>query len=183
MDFSASDARSLRPRGSRRGIPGSRRSYGGITGLGDVPLLPPLFSDGESRRNVELLCLTALACCKQTGVRPIGLNSDNLADWFDTFACCFDASFPGLVKYLAMDSPQAQSHVETGGVVVDKSSMAVAGLELGQDLPCLFFGTCFSFPKLGRGGGVVDDGWRGGQKQMGCGRRPKNKPPGCLTRV
>ena len=53
IDFSACDARQLRRPGTRQ----ERRTFGGITGLGDVALLPDMFAGGEDRWHIETLIL------------------------------------------------------------------------------------------------------------------------------
>ena len=49
MDFSACDARQLRPRRRRRALGETRprQTFGGVTGLDDCLLLPPLLTSGE----------------------------------------------------------------------------------------------------------------------------------------
>ena len=71
IDFPASDSRQLTNK--RRTKPDSRRTLGGVTGLADVPLLPPLFATSERRSTVETLCFTAFH------LRPVGLNTDDIS--------------------------------------------------------------------------------------------------------
>eukprot|EP00435_Cladocopium_sp_Y103_P043829 s829_g12.t1 len=96
IDFSASDSRQLTRK--RRQAKDSRRTMGSITGLDDVPLLPPLFVDSERRFTVETLCFTAMKLLKDQGMRPIGLNTDDIAAWFETITGCLEAAYPGVVK-------------------------------------------------------------------------------------
>ncbi|CAK0827053.1 unnamed protein product [Prorocentrum cordatum] len=131
MDFSASDCRQLRAVGLRKK---EKRTFAGVTGLGDVPLLPCLYVAKEQRDTVESTMFIVFRLLKLRGLRPIGLNVDNLAAWFDIITTSLDHSFPGLVKQATSESEAAfVDHLRGGGVVVLRAAKRVLGFELGQD--------------------------------------------------
>lgn len=132
IDFSASDSRQLTRK--RRQAKDSRRTMGSITGLDDVPLLPPLFVDSERRFTVEILCFTAMKLLKAQGMRPIGLNTDDITAWFETITGCLEAAYPGVVKCLpASNTVHVNKHLASGGIVIHRRQQVVRGFELGQD--------------------------------------------------
>ena len=123
MDFSACDARQLRQVGKLGGK--AKRTFGGLTGIDDVPLLPDLYAPGEDRENIELLFLTWLSLLRQQGLQPIGLNVNNIATMFSQCVSCLDAGLPGKVLYVKAGSVAAAKHVERGGIVVDVAAKPV----------------------------------------------------------
>ncbi|CAE7377130.1 unnamed protein product, partial [Symbiodinium microadriaticum] len=130
IDFSASDARQLkRARSGRQG----RRTLGSVTGLNDVPLLPALFTAAEKKSTVETLLFAAFRILGKHGLRPLGLNTDDIAAWWTNITTSLQSAFPALVKQLPAFGEQAEEHVRQGGVVVDSSRQLVRGFELGQD--------------------------------------------------
>ncbi len=55
IDFSASDAKQQAPVARRLAFRSDRRRvYGGVTGLGDVALLPLLYTTSERRSSIEV---------------------------------------------------------------------------------------------------------------------------------
>jgi hypothetical protein len=131
IDFSASDARQLRAIG--HGHRKERRTFGGITGLADVPLLPDLYAKSEDRLTIESLILTWLSLLQRQGLRPIGVNVDDLGKTFKLVAGCLQAGLPGLVLMCDSSSAAARKHLQTGGIVIDMPAFKVLGFELGQD--------------------------------------------------
>ena len=129
IDFSACDARQMRQ--VKKGK--EKRTFGGITGLGDVPLLPDLFAPAEDRPNIETILLTWLSLLRKQGLKPVGLNVDNIAKMFNLCIGCLDAGLPGAVLYTEARLAAAAKHVEAGGIVVDVKNKKVLGFELGQD--------------------------------------------------
>ena len=133
LDFSASDARQLRAIGSKTRKQKEHRTFGGLTGLADVPLLPDLYATAEDRPNTEAVLLVWMRLLQIQGLRPVGANVDNIAKEFKTVVGCLDAAFPGAVRYDKIALKRSQAHVQAGGIVVDLHARKVTGFELGQD--------------------------------------------------
>ena len=132
IDFSASDARQWRSVGKRRQK--EKRTFGGLTGLNDVPLLPDLYALAEDRPNIELLVLTWLRLLQKQGLKPVGLNVDDIEKTFKLIVGCLDAGLPGVVLYAKHSSAVARKHLQAGGVVADLEAFRVLGFELGRRL-------------------------------------------------
>ena len=134
IDFSASDARQLRQiaKHGKRCVR-EKRTFGGISGLADVPLLPDLYAHAEDRPNIETLVLTWLRLLVKVGIQPVGFNVDDIAKSFKIIVGCLDAALPGAVLFAKASSAPAKKHLEKCGIVVDLDDHKVLGFELGQD--------------------------------------------------
>jgi len=132
IDFSASDARQLTCRRRKQANP--RRTLGSVTGISDVPLLPPLFARGEKRETVEQLCFAAFHLLKRRGLRPVGFNCDDLRAWCDVVLGCVEAVWPGLVRRIHPSrAEEVDAHLASGGIVYHAPDKLVLGFEMGQD--------------------------------------------------
>ena len=134
MDFSVSDCRQLSCH-ALGGRAARKRTFGGITGLDDIPLLPPLYSIKENRCEKEKLLLAALTLMHMDGRRPMGFNTDNLPADFAMVISCLQAVLPcGTV--VLQNNPTAdmvRTQLRLGHILVDKVNFKVFGFELGED--------------------------------------------------
>ncbi len=110
-----------------------RRTFGGITGLNDLPLLPDLFAQTEDRWTIESVLLVWMFLLRKQGLRPVDMDFDDLDSSFLIAVSCMEASFPSLVLRASLGSPEALSHLAGGRVVVDIGRRCAQGCELGQD--------------------------------------------------
>ena len=132
IDFSASDCRQLTK--GRRTKANARRTLGSVTGINDVPLLPPLFETSERQATVEKICFATFHLLKKENLRPIGFNTDDIEKWFQVIVGCLRAVFPALVREIPESKEaEAKAHLAAGGIVVNVAKRSVRGFELGQD--------------------------------------------------
>ena len=107
--------------------------------LQDIPGLPPLWAETENRMGKELLLLTSLRLLARKGLRPIGINTDNIEADFKMIASVLEAALPpGMVLYRFVSPHQplqedAKQHVASGGIVIDREHCQAFGVEIGQD--------------------------------------------------
>ena len=134
FDFSVSDSRqlSILESGSREE---RRRVLGGVTGLYDVDVLPQLYTHEESRNSKELLLFTCMTLMRMDDLRPIGINTDNLAADFNMLVSTLGATQPpGTVVF--RDYPRdefVKEQVDAGRIVVSRRNYCIFGFEAGQD--------------------------------------------------
>ena len=134
MDFSVSDCRQLSCR-ALGGRAARKRTFGGITGLDDIPPLPPMYCGKEDRPHKEKLLLAALTLMHLDGLRPMGVNTDNLLADFSMVISCLQAVLPrGTVVLVTNPSDDLlREELSQGHIVVDHSNFRVFGFELGED--------------------------------------------------
>lgn len=87
----------------------------------------------------ELLLLTSLRLLVRKGLRPIGINTDNIEADFKMIASVLEAALPPgtvLYRFVSPHQPlqgEAKQHVARGGIVIDKEHCQAFGVEIGQD--------------------------------------------------
>ena len=75
-----------------------RMTLGGVTGLQDCLLLPPVRAKTEDSCSREYLLLTCLRLHVQAGTRPMGICVDNLEQCFQAIARSLQAAYPAQVQ-------------------------------------------------------------------------------------
>ena len=128
---------------SRKGQQAARR-WAGCTGLGDTPLLPPLFTNVEDTYTLTLLLNVYLRLCQRAGVRPVGIQVDDLAANFSGITEALRAFFPAKVSIESVSqvmglTPQQKDFLDSGGIIIDRNSFTCHNLLLGQDPLHVFF--------------------------------------------
>jgi hypothetical protein len=121
-----------------------RRTWGAATGLEDIPLLPPLFTNVEDRFGKDIILLICMRLLGRQGMRPLGINMDDLESSFHLVTSAMVVGMPGRVRErfvydgraLAADDAQ---FVREGGVVIDPGHFRVYGFYLGQDALHVYF--------------------------------------------
>ena len=88
----------------------------------------------KNRPNIELLVPTWLRLLQKQGLKPVGLNIDDIAKTFELIVGCLDAGLPGVVLDAKHSSAPAREHLQAGGVVADLEAFRVLGFELGRRL-------------------------------------------------
>jgi hypothetical protein len=101
--------------------------------LEDVPLLPDLFATSEKRATIEQIILLSCTLLKRQGLRPIGLNFDDLASTFLILASCLEAVYPEVVRFWSIEDLRSKTWVSGGGIVIDAHARCIMGFEAGQD--------------------------------------------------
>ena len=119
------------------------RRWGGCTGLGDVPLLPPLWTNAEDNHSKMLLLQVFLRLSQRSGSRPLAINVDDLEASFHLITSAVELTFPAPVKrtfvYSTGLSKEDRAFLSGGGVLIDRDHFQVYGLWLGQDPLHVYF--------------------------------------------
>ena len=110
-------------------------TLGGITGLQDCLLLPPVRAHVEDNYAREYLVLTCLRMQAQAGTRPKGIAVDNLEQCFQGIARCLQAAFPAQVHLLYGEEwPLADGvEPEDDQIYIQMSQKKTAGIWLCED--------------------------------------------------
>lgn len=112
-----------------------RRTLGGITGLSDVLLLPPLYATGEDSKAKDKLLLTVMRLHACNGTRPIGIVVDDLSHSWSQLVRTLSAAFPATVHLVSgQEWPvQTAKWLEEEHVVVNETLQEAKGIRLAQD--------------------------------------------------
>ena len=123
---------------------GQPRRWAGCTGLEDVPLLPPLFTNVEDTYTRTLVLQVYLRLCARAQVKPVGIQVDDLESSFHLLTTALQAAMPALVRTELIYrheglGAERQKWIDDGGVIIDQVHHRVYGLLLGQDPLHIFF--------------------------------------------
>lgn len=120
------------------------RRWAGCTGLQDVPLLPPLFTNVEDTYTRTLVLQVYLRLCVRAQIRPVGIQVDDLEGSFGLLTSALQSSMPALVRTALVYqheglNPEQRQWIQDGGVIIDQTQKVVYGMLVGQDPLHVFF--------------------------------------------
>ncbi len=110
-------------------------TLGGVTGLQDCLLLPPVRATVEDASSREYLLLTCLRMQAQVGTRPVGVCVDNLQQCFQGVARALQAALPTKVTlFYGNDWDHSDDTVpENGEIYIHMSKYKALGIFLCED--------------------------------------------------
>lgn len=108
----------LRQAGKKR----LRRTFGGITGLHDTLLMPPMMVDAESGSTQDQMLITCMRLQAQSGCRPLAICVDDVEHSFLTVSRALQAAFPSQVKLVTGEDNEVTDWVRKGNVLINVSN-------------------------------------------------------------
>ena len=110
-----------------------RMTLGGVTGLQDCLLLPPVRAKTEDSCSREYLLLTCLRLHVQAGTRPMGICVDNLEQCFQAIARSLQAAYPAQVQLCYGEEWPLPHEAEDGHIYIQMTQKKSLGIWLCED--------------------------------------------------